>query len=50
LQSQLGNPGGPEKPNKKYYDPRVWLRKGEETFVKRLEEAFTDLNCIGKNS
>ncbi len=49
LQGQLGNPGGPEKPNKKYYDPRVWLRKGEETFVARLEEAFTDLNCIGRN-
>jgi len=49
LQGQLGNPGGPEKPNKKYYDPRVWLRKGEENFVKRLEEAFTDLNCIGRN-
>lgn len=50
LQGQLGNPGGPDKPNKKYYDPRVWLRKGEETFVKRLEEAFTDLNCIGRNA
>jgi len=50
LQGQLGNPGGPEKPNKKYYDPRVWLRKGEENFVKRLEEAFKDLNCINKNA
>lgn len=50
LQGQLGNPGGPEKPNKKYYDPRVWLRKGEDNFVKRLEEAFTDLNCIGRNA
>lgn len=50
LQGQLGNPGGADKPNKKYYDPRVWLRKGEETFVKRLEEAFTDLNCIGRNA
>jgi fructose-bisphosphate aldolase class II len=50
LQGQLGNPEGPDKPNKKYYDPRVWLRKGEETFVKRLEEAFADLNCIGKNT
>lgn len=49
LQGQLGNPEGADKPNKKYYDPRVWLRKGEETFVKRLEEAFADLNCIGKN-
>lgn len=37
LQAQLGNPEGPNKPNKKYYDPRVWLRKGEETFVSRLD-------------
>lgn len=50
LQTQLGNPEGQDKPNKKYYDPRVWLRKGEDNFVKRLEEAFTDLNCIGKNA
>lgn len=50
LQGQLGNPEGADKPNKKYYDPRVWLRKGEETFVKRLEEAFADLNCLGKNA
>lgn len=50
LQAQLGNPEGADKPNKKYYDPRVWLRKGEETFVKRLEEAFTDLNCINRNA
>lgn len=49
LQAQLGNPEGPAKPNKKYYDPRVWLRKGEDTFVSRLEEAFTDLNCINRN-
>lgn len=50
LQTQLGNPDGADKPNKKYYDPRVWLRKGEETFVKRLEEAFQDLNCINRNA
>ncbi len=49
LQAQLGNPEGPDMPNKKYYDPRVWLRKGEDNFVKRLEEGFTDLNCIGRN-
>ncbi|MBC7948638.1 MAG: class II fructose-bisphosphate aldolase [Chitinophagaceae bacterium] len=49
LQGQLGNPEGDDKPNKKYYDPRVWLRKGEETFCKRLEVAFEDLNCIGRN-
>src|SRR5690606_2410543 len=45
LQAQIGNPDGDDKPNKKYYDPRVWLRKGEETFVKRLTQAFEDLNC-----
>ncbi|WP_341836351.1 class II fructose-bisphosphate aldolase [Chitinophaga pollutisoli] len=50
LQAQLGNPEGEGKPNKKYYDPRVWLRKGEESFVKRLEEAFHDLNCINRNA
>lgn len=50
LQGQLGNPEGEDKPNKKYYDPRVWLRKGEENFVKRLEVAFEDLNCINRNA
>ena len=50
LQGQLGNPEGEDKPNKKYYDPRVWLRKGEESFVKRLEVAFEDLNCINRNA
>lgn len=50
LQAQLGNAEGPDKPNKKYYDPRVWLRKGEETFIKRLEVAFDDLNCIDRNA
>lgn len=50
LQAQLGNPEGTDKPNKKYYDPRVWLRKGEETFSKRLEIAFEDLNCINRNA
>ncbi len=50
LQGQLGNPEGEDKPNKKYYDPRVWLRKGEETFIKRLETAFEDLNCINRNA
>jgi len=50
LQGQLGNPEGQEKPNKKFYDPRVWLRKGEETFIKRLEVAFEDLNCINRNA
>ncbi|TAE08177.1 MAG: class II fructose-bisphosphate aldolase [Bacteroidetes bacterium] len=50
LQAQLGNPEGADKPNKKHYDPRVWLRKGEETFIKRLETAFEDLNCINRNA
>ncbi|MNU04484.1 Fructose-bisphosphate aldolase [compost metagenome] len=45
LQGQIGNPDGDDKPNKKYYDPRVWLRKSEEQFVKRLTQAFEDLNC-----
>jgi fructose-bisphosphate aldolase class II len=48
LQSQIGNPDGKEKPNKKYYDPRVWLRKGEETFIERLKEAFEDLNALNR--
>jgi fructose-bisphosphate aldolase class II len=50
LQGQLGNPEGADKPNKKHYDPRVWLRKGEENFIKRLEVAFEDLNCINRNA
>lgn len=50
LQAQLGNPEGPQKPNKKYYDPRTWLRKAEENFSKRLEVAFEDLNCINRNA
>lgn len=45
LQGQLGNPTGPDAPNKKYYDPRVWLRKMEESMSKRLEQSFDDLNC-----
>ena len=46
LKSQIGNPDGDDIPNKKYYDPRVWLRKSEEAFVNRLEKAFRDLNNI----
>jgi fructose-bisphosphate aldolase class II len=46
LKTQIGNPEGEEKPNKKYYDPRVWIRKGEETFSKRLIQAFEDLNNV----
>jgi len=47
LQGQIGNPEGDDKPNKKIYDPRAWLRKGEDAFVARLTRAFEDLNCIG---
>jgi fructose-bisphosphate aldolase class II len=50
LQGQLGNPEGADKPNKKYYDPRVWLRKAEESFSKRLVTAFEDLNCLNRNA
>ncbi|MBI0061562.1 MULTISPECIES: class II fructose-bisphosphate aldolase [Gilliamella] len=46
LQGQLGNPEGVDAPNKKYYDPRVWLRKGQESLVARLELAFKELNAI----
>ncbi|WP_298263564.1 class II fructose-bisphosphate aldolase [uncultured Lutibacter sp.] len=46
LKTQIGNPEGADQPNKKYYDPRGWLRKGEETFKVRLIEAFKDLNCV----
>lgn len=49
LQAQIGNPDGDDKPNKKYYDPRVWLRKGEEMFIERLKEAFADLNALDRN-
>lgn len=46
LQSQIGNPNGSDEPNKKFYDPRVWLREGEKTFVERLKKAFEDLNNV----
>ncbi len=46
LRTQIGNPEGDDAPNKKFYDPRVWLRKGEETFRSRLEQAFEDLNNV----
>jgi len=49
LQSQIGNPEGEDKPNKKYYDPRKWLREGELSTVARLEKAFSDLNCLDRN-
>lgn len=50
LQGQIGNPNGPDSPNKKYYDPRVWLGAGEATFTKRLLTSFEDLNCVGRNA
>ena len=48
LQGQIGNPEGEDKPNKKFYDPRVWLRAGEVSMVNRLVKAFEDLNCINR--
>ena len=49
LQGQIGNPEGEEKPNKKYYDPRKWLRSGQETLISRVKAAFDDLNGINRN-
>ena len=49
LQGQIGNPEGDDKPNKKKYDPRVWLREGEKSMIKRLKEAFDSLNATGSN-
>jgi fructose-bisphosphate aldolase class II len=46
IATQIGNPDGAEQPNKKYYDPRKWLRLGEETFKTRLKQAFSDLNNV----
>ena len=49
LQGQIGNPEGDDKPNKKYYDPRKWLREGQLSMITRLEQAFGDLNCLNRN-
>ena len=49
LQGQIGNPDGDEKPNKKFYDPRGWIRKAEESMIARLKVGFEDLNCLDKN-
>jgi fructose-bisphosphate aldolase class II len=49
LQGQIGNPEGDEKPNKKYYDPRKWLRAGQVTLVERVKVAFSDLNGLDRN-
>ena len=46
LKTQIGNPEGADQPNKKYYDPRKWLREGETTFKARLKQAFEDLNNV----
>lgn len=48
LQGQIGNPDGADQPNKKFYDPRVWLRKAEESMVSRLELCFKELNCLNR--
>lgn len=49
LQSQIGNPEGEDSPNKKYYDPRVWLRKAQESMSARLEKTFADLNAVDRS-
>jgi len=49
LQGQIGNPDDADGPNKKHYDPRVWLREGEKSFVKRMVQAFEDLNALNRN-
>ncbi len=48
LQGQIGNPEGEDKPNKKFYDPRAWLRDGEKSLVERLKVAFAELNCLDR--
>lgn len=48
IQTMVGNPEGDDKPNKKYFDPRVWVRDGEKTMTKRIRQALTDFNCDGK--
>lgn len=49
LQGQIGNPEGEDRPNKKYYDPRKWLRAGEESMAERVKLAFEELNCLNRN-
>jgi len=49
LQGQIGNPEGDDKPNKKYYDPRKWLRESELSIIDRLKQAYDDLNGIDRN-
>ncbi|KAG6808225.1 hypothetical protein H0H87_000397 [Tephrocybe sp. NHM501043] len=50
LQAQVGNPEGADKPNKKYYDPRVWVREGEKTLAARVKVACADLGNVGTYS
>ncbi|MFA8449137.1 MAG: class II fructose-bisphosphate aldolase [Bacteroidales bacterium] len=49
LQGQIGNPKGEDEPNKKFYDPRKWMRAGEESMKNRVLEAYKDLNCLDRN-
>ncbi len=49
LQGQIGNPEGDDKPNKKYYDPRKWLREAELSIIERLKQAYDDLNSLNRN-
>lgn len=48
VKTQVGNPEGADKPNKKYYDPRVWVREGEKTMTARVAEALQDFNAAGQ--
>lgn len=48
LNAPVGNPEGEDKPNKKYFDPRVWLREGEKTMSARVKEAIADFSCAGQ--
>ena len=50
LRRQIGNPDGEELPNKKYYDPRIWLGSAEDAATKRLIASFEDLNCLNRNA
>ena len=50
LQGQIGNPKGPDAPNKKQYDPRIWLGAAEDAATKRLVSSFEDLNCVNRNA
>jgi fructose-bisphosphate aldolase, class II len=48
VSGQVGNPDGADKPNKKYFDPRVWVREGEISMRNRIEEALIDFNAAGQ--